>query len=404
MTDDPRDEPGDGLLAQVRRALTNLYDPISLQRSPLAALLRRAKPPVPPGQEARALRQCLIEAIEQLAPAANVPLQSGERRGYQALRGRYVNQVPIAELAQSLAVSERQLRRDLRHGLEALTAIIAELLEENDEEQEQAAPAISEAARFGAQVGAVNLCEEARNVQALVSGLAREAGATLVDADVPESVVVRANRVILRQVLVSLYSQMIEACPRQVITSSVSIGEDDYAALALVSSPAPPRLSPDALQGELVSLLSATVEAVSGCDALGRRLGGLRLRLPCMAAYSVLLVDDNEGLHRLVRRYLSGLPYRLLSAHDADEGFALARAERPAVILLDIMMPNRDGWELLSLLQSATETREIPVVICSVLEQEALARSLAVHAYLRKPLDQQALVHLLQRLAPFDAG
>lgn len=407
MTEDLRDEPADGLFHQVRRALTNLYDPIHLQRSPLTALLQRVSPPAPPGQEARALRQFLIEAIEQLAPAANVPLQSGERRGYEALRGRYVNQISIAELAKSLAISERQLRRDLRRGLEALTAIVAGLLSLSEDAEDQAsaaAPALSEAARLGTQAGAVNLCEEARNVQALVSGLAREAGATLLDGGLPESVVVRANRVILRQVLVSLYSRMIQSHPGQSITATVSVAADDYAELTLRSASAGERVSPDAVQSELVCLLGGAVSVASGRETTGQHTDDICLRLPCMPTHSVLLVDDNEGLHRLLRRYLSGLPYRLLSAYSADEGYALACEERPAVILLDIMMPNRDGWELLGLLQSATETRDTPIVICSVLEQQALARSLAVHAYLRKPVDQKALVNLLQQLAPFDAG
>jgi CheY-like chemotaxis protein len=412
VTDDPHDPPGDGLFYEVRRALTNLYDPIYLQRSPLTALLQRVSPPAPPGQEARALRQCLIEAIERLAPSANVPLQSGERRGYQALRGRYVNQTPVAELARALAISERQLRRDIRQGIEALTAIIAGLLALPDREWPQeppssGAPALSEVARFGAHAGAVNLCEEVRNVQTLVSGLAREAGVTLRDSGVPESVVVRANRVILRQVVVSLYSQMIQSCPGEVIASRVSIEGSDYAQLELTSPSASDQIPLDLLQTELVCLLNATLTRdPSPYDPARQPWGGLclRLRLPCMPTHGVLLVDDNEGLHHLFRRYLSGLPYRLLSAYNTEEGFTLACEERPDVILLDIMMPNRDGWELLSLLQNDAHTRDIPIVVCSVLEQKALARSLSVRFCLRKPVDQKSLVSLLQQLAPFDAG
>ena len=62
------------------------------------------------------------------------------------------------------------------------------------------------------------------------------------------------------------------------------------------------------------------------------------------------------------------------------------------------MMPHRDGWELIAALRSDALTCDIPVVVCSVLEQEALARSLDVRAYMRKPVMQSTLLSTLHRL------
>ena len=117
-----------------------------------------------------------------------------------------------------------------------------------------------------------------------------------------------------------------------------------------------------------------------------------------MPICSLLLVDDNESFHHLFRRYLSGRPYALESAFDYQTGLDLAQRMRPDSIILDIMMPQRDGWEVLRALQQDESTREIPVIICSVLDQRAVARSLGVHAYIKKPVTKDALLTALGEL------
>jgi len=124
----------------------------------------------------------------------------------------------------------------------------------------------------------------------------------------------------------------------------------------------------------------------------------LRLRLPCVQSHAVLLIDDNKSIHQLIRRYLSGLPYSVHSAYDAAAGLVMARSEQPEVIVLDIMMPDQDGWELLGRLKRDPITRDIPVAICSVLEQEALAKSLDVAGYIKKPVTQSSLLGFLTDL------
>jgi CheY-like chemotaxis protein len=150
---------------------------------------------------------------------------------------------------------------------------------------------------------------------------------------------------------------------------------------------------------DLLRAMHAQIECL---DDESRRT--LRLRLPAMPSHSVLLIDDNQSLHHLFGRYLSGLPYSLQSAYDAPTGLALARSQRPDVIILDIMMPDQDGWELLGALQSDEEMAHIPVVVCSVLEQEALAESLSAAGYLKKPVSQASLLSVLRCCGLDDLG
>ena len=386
------------LMVEIRRALKQLYDPVYLQRSPLVALLSGRA--VPPGQEARMLRQVLVEAVEQLAPPASVPLRSETRRAYEALRGRYIEGLSIEELARQSNLSERQVRRDLRLALEALARIIEGLLEQAEAFREQA-PAEGEAPIRQAleTLGgdqAINLCEEVRNVQALLKNLADQMEVKLLECGLPESLIVRANRVVLRQVLVSLYTRMMEKASGKVISARASQGEGQRVILELHGvCHADERIGTDFLYPDLLQALDAKIQALQQGETLTYCLS-----LPAFPPLTLLLVDDNPSLHQLFRRYLTGLPYVLLSAYTASEGYRLACQQKPRLILLDIMMPQRDGWEMLRLLRENENTRSIPVVICSVLAEESLARSLSAAAYLRKPVSQSHLLETLAALLP----
>jgi len=113
---------------------------------------------------------------------------------------------------------------------------------------------------------------------------------------------------------------------------------------------------------------------------------------------TILLVDDNPDTLRLFRRYLSGGGYRPIEARDGRQALELARQVQPRAIVLDIMLPSQDGWEILQALRHDLKTEHIPVVICSVLHQEELAQALSATAYLTKPVSRDALLATLRRV------
>jgi CheY-like chemotaxis protein/anti-sigma regulatory factor (Ser/Thr protein kinase) len=112
---------------------------------------------------------------------------------------------------------------------------------------------------------------------------------------------------------------------------------------------------------------------------------------------SVLVVDDDEGVRRLFAYELIGLGIRVLEAKDGRTAVEIATAEKPDAILLDVLMPGVDGWETLRLLKQRPETRNIPVVILSVVDNRAFGLSLGAFDYLVKPVDVSALVDSLSR-------
>jgi CheY-like chemotaxis protein len=163
--------------------------------------------------------------------------------------------------------------------------------------------------------------------------------------------------------------------------------------------------SPDADPNSAATRSSVSLEISAGlAGALGGALhletsqpGEWKARLlwPKAAPDTLLVVDDNEGLVELFRRYLVGLPWQVVGAASGAEARQHLTQVHPTVVIMDIMLPGEDGWELLMAFKADEATRDIPVIICSVQQEPALAQSLGAAAYLPKPVTQSDLVRAL---------
>ena len=112
----------------------------------------------------------------------------------------------------------------------------------------------------------------------------------------------------------------------------------------------------------------------------------------------LLAIDDDPQVHGLIRDSLKGTDYSVVAAASGDEGLAIARKIKPAVVTLDIMMPHQDGWSILQKFKSDPELSGIPVIILSIIENKALGFALGVADYLVKPFERRALLEKLRAL------
>jgi len=124
----------------------------------------------------------------------------------------------------------------------------------------------------------------------------------------------------------------------------------------------------------------------------------ISVHIPLAKKHSILVVDDNPGLIRLFERYLHGRSYRLFSATTIAEAWELMARTQPEVVILDVMMPQRDGWELLETLRQRETNRKTRVLICSIINDPDLAAALGADAFLHKPVDQLSLLRALDSL------
>jgi CheY-like chemotaxis protein len=125
----------------------------------------------------------------------------------------------------------------------------------------------------------------------------------------------------------------------------------------------------------------------------------IHLTLPMQASIPVLVFDDSEDQLSLLQRYVSNTRYRLVAVMEPHRAVELVQTVRPIVIIIDVMMPRVDGWEVLSVLRSTIELSHIPVVILSILPLNQLALDLGADAFLSKPISQEQFIQALDHWA-----
>jgi hypothetical protein len=114
------------------------------------------------------------------------------------------------------------------------------------------------------------------------------------------------------------------------------------------------------------------------------------------AAPLVLVIDDEPAIRELLEELLAVEGFRVAHAGDGDEGLKLARELSPAIVTLDVKMPGRDGWTVLTELKSDPELAAIPVIMISVVDEEQKGYALGAD-YLTKPIDRDRLAGLLAK-------
>jgi signal transduction histidine kinase/CheY-like chemotaxis protein len=112
----------------------------------------------------------------------------------------------------------------------------------------------------------------------------------------------------------------------------------------------------------------------------------------------ILVIEDDPSAVRLLREYLEPVGYRLRFAADGEQGLAMAAAQPPLAILLDVLVPRVDGWEVLRTLKADTQLRDIPVVMVTVVDEREVGLALGAVDYLVKPVQRDALLACLERL------
>ena len=109
----------------------------------------------------------------------------------------------------------------------------------------------------------------------------------------------------------------------------------------------------------------------------------------------ILVVDDDPDQRRLMERVLHGAGYRVLTAPDGEAGIATLGAVRPALVVLDVMMPKMNGFQTCRALRQLPEGAKLPVVMLTSKDQPAdrfWAEEVGADAYLQKPVDVSLLL------------
>jgi len=399
----------EALAHQVRDALLHLYDIAHLQNHPLAQAISsvRDEKLVSRG---RMLRQLLLEAIEQLRPSSDTVPGLTDDRSYKILFYRYVDGMRPDEIMEQLAISKAQYYRDHRAGIDAIVSILSDYLHTDVPDEAAQSPSLDltkmdrqtlaqiEADRVVemAEPEVLDLVAVLQDLARMLKPLSREMGVSL-DIALPTSLpLVYADRAVLRQALMNIMTNAIDMVPGGG-ASLLARREGWEVHIEVTTQPSEEQLSIGKRTGVGLAVSRRLIESQGGKMELRESPWLVLVRLPVLVPATVLVVDDNAEMVKLFRRYLAGQPVRVHGASSGAEAVDLAKRLHPKVITLDLMMPHQDGWEILQTLKTAPETRDIPVIVCSVLNEPRLALSLGADAYLKKPISQSALLQVLRQ-------
>ncbi len=398
----------------VRDAVEHIYDRASLQGHPLGLLLGQG------GEEASdTLQRLVVEIVEQLRPAAASSRQSPEWRRYLYVRKRYIEGTALDQIWDDLAIGERQSRRYNHEALRYVSGVLWARYNRRASDRWQSDSIIrrpGEDEALAAEVANVSsltytevtsFADTLNSVLATVEALMKSQRITL-DVALPGTLPsVAVPRVILRQILLGSLVHLGERYPGASVTLIASGMAEALQIRISVRSSRPGQSGRgdasnerDRSAGQTFGTIGRLIELQNGSLVVGENGDDgvdLQMTLPATPLVTVLVIDDNLDFRRLFQRFLEGSPYGARFAEARDDLAQLSRDPRPGVIILDVMMPTLDGWEVLHALKSRSETRQIPVIVCSVLNEPTLARSLGASDVLVKPITRQELLAALDR-------
>lgn len=110
-----------------------------------------------------------------------------------------------------------------------------------------------------------------------------------------------------------------------------------------------------------------------------------------------MAIDDNPEAIDIIKKYL-GEDYHVVDLLSSEKAVEKAKEIKPLAITLDILMPKKDGWQVLRELKNTPETQDIPVIILSIVEEKKLGFSLGATEYIIKPMDKKDLLRKLKNL------
>ncbi len=117
----------------------------------------------------------------------------------------------------------------------------------------------------------------------------------------------------------------------------------------------------------------------------------------------ILIVEDEPKNLVLLRDLLQASGYKTIEATDGEKGVELAKAKKPGLILMDIMMPKMDGYAACHVIKTDKATKAIPVVMLTSLDQELnkeLGKDVGAAEYMTKPVNRQELLNVISRFLP----
>jgi CheY-like chemotaxis protein len=354
----------------------------------------------------RLLRSKISQGVDVLRPPEDTPAHAAEWRCHRILTLRYLNLMEFHQIEYELGLSQRQVQRDLKKGLDALISILWNQLPARE-------PGSGDADEIGDEISdSVDLeviQEELKNWEISfdlynlhqVIEQALQLTASSLKTDLLERVdfsgVDRELNVMVDQILTTqgLYKIMAMLGPDD-LDGTIGMRTRKISNHFVELSFQFDTRQPLNLDNWQIAQLMFTIQGVNHHLTQNPEQATISVVLPLTLQNSCLVIDDVVSVRRLIERMLGAYGVQVFGAGTHQEAINLAQLMKPDFILLDVLMPKMDGWQMLKILKANPETSDIPVIICSVLYEPELSKKAGAAAYIRKPINRIELIHTLQ--------
>lgn len=389
---------------ELKDALNHLYDP-DYQPSELLYELTSCEPQdgVLPVQSA------ILDAIERLKPPSDSPSSSRPRQLHDLLHNRFVLNLTLEETADRMHLSLSTTWRRQRAAVHTLARALWEHDgAERGGETERAQAVKENLVEAQAKDWFSQMERELASLRELHSDTgcdvkeAIDSVLKLVEAS-PYDVRVQVGSVrpglatpipasALRQALITALGRLIRRASAEQITVFARLEGGGIVISLRGSRPGQGGVTESELIRGVLTPDDVSVRARVHGDQVF-----VWMRLPSMGEVTVVVVDDNPDMARFYRRAAEGTVHRIVHVTEGQRLFEAIETTVPDIVVLDIMLPDVDGWELLMRLHEDPKTRTIPVVVCTVVREKELALSLGAADCLLKPVRPEEFRQALDR-------
>ncbi|MGC9347520.1 MAG: response regulator [Anaerolineae bacterium] len=378
----------------LRDALAHLYDPTYRPADAVWSVLRCDSQ-----HGIRTLQARLIQAVKDLEPRSDVPPTARIRRLHTLLSLRYLQEFTQERAAEYLGITPRHLRREQKEAIEVLARRLWGASAEGPESPNAGPADRSWRAQLAREMAALresapgavaDVGQVIHSAAELEGPLLSERGMDLDFAPIAPALKAVMHPTVLRQLLIAAIQQLAHSGSPGAINIAAQI-RDGKVSISLDGPQGDMEAEHDGgFIEETLALHGGTLQT----EAKGDRLV-LRITLPQARDLTVLVVDDNSDLVHFFRRYAAGTRYKIVEEGRGARVMETVAAVEPDIIVLDVMLPDIDGWELLTTLYESPRMRDIPVIVCSVVREERLALSLGARLYLPKPVRRREFLAAL---------
>lgn len=391
---------------KLQKTLYNLYNPIYEPDDCIYEVTG-----CPPAQGLECIRSGILEAINEMGAGDSLPSGSKSYFDYKLLVYRFVELHSQEQASEFLNISPRHLRRKQQ---EAVVALALKMWQKRypyeSLHQDMVSVGVKTEVRNvsgGARVNAflheieilnagspratANLSKVVHKAVEMMAYAFNDERIKINVLDIPPNLETSQHPMVLREII--LYT--IECISQTGYSGILDISSRSEAGSVIISL---------ATHGAEVMKLHSQVDELIG--VLGGKIhlrqykGGsvLDILFPETEKVHVLVVDDNVELVGLYRRFVANTCYEVIPLPSGSNLLNQINIIKPDVIVMDILLPGVDGWDLLQQLHQNFPQLSIPVVICSVIGNEYMAKSMGASGYLTKPIERKSFIEMLDKV------